>query len=117
MQTRKLTRQQSIERNSNIRQLRGMLPRLLSLVPADILSQLDQDRINIIKQLFVDIQNKLDEAKQNKFTCSNCNDTTNQKPTRNKQAWKCDFCKQSKWNTPNEQLFIYKSQSVQFSSN
>ena len=78
------------ERNWAICQLRGSLPRIVSIIPDDIPFS-DEDRVTL-KQLATKLLAALDASKVKRFTCSKCSNTTLLHQTTNKKAYHCDIC-------------------------
>ena len=79
----------SQDRNWKICQLRGFLPRLCGLIPAEI--NFSEAKRRRLEALAKEILTKLDEIKIKRFTCINCTPTAT-KRTRNKKAYLCDYC-------------------------
>jgi len=83
-----LTRKEAQQRNWNISQIRGVAPRLASIIPDDLQFEYTEDLRHILELLM----ERLNEVKVKKYTCSRCTDTTTLTETRNRQAVVCDVC-------------------------
>jgi len=81
-----------LKRNNDIRQLRGMLPRLIDLIPNDVIEKLDKEDIKQLNLILNKITNELNVVKKKRFTCENCN-PIHGKRTTNKRALMCDYCR------------------------
>jgi len=76
------------QRNWNIMQLRGMAPRMVSLIPDDI----KYKHKAVLKKVLESLVKDLDKVKVKKFTCAQCTDTTLLHLSKNKRAYCCDLC-------------------------
>jgi len=80
------------ERNWQIFQLKGILPRIIQLIPEDIKQDIGEDAIKELKTIIYKIRLSIENKKKVYFACSNCIDIKNKKPTKNKKAFTCDIC-------------------------
>ena len=100
-----MTKTEAQIRNWNISQLRSFLPRMQKLMPEDIENKIQQRDLKIFYSVAEKIVDCLRDIKKKNFTCNKCNNIKeNAKPTRNKLAYRCDFC-----NKYNEVLYTIKS--------
>ena len=81
------------QRNFNIMRLRGILPSIIKLIPADIAKRLEPVDLQCYREMSEAIINLIDEARIKRFTCSSCNTIKmDAKQTKNKKAHRCDYC-------------------------
>jgi len=92
-----MTRQEAQQRNWNIGNLRGQLPRLKKIIPADILARLDPQHLAEFLIMADIILQEIEQVKIKRFTCDSCHPHTS-RPTTNKKAYICDFC--GTWEEP-----------------
>jgi len=90
-------------RNQNIMQLRGILPRVASLIPKDVKKLMTDKDYADFKRISYFVYNLLDEVKKKNFVCKSCLEDERAVKTKNKKAIQCDKCRA--WDV---QLYIYK---------
>ena len=83
-------------RNHDIFRLRGCT-NLFKNLPTDVAKHLGDNAVYSLADLILKLEKTLDIVNQKQFICSAC---ANQqlrplsKPTKNKRAYKCDYCNQ-----------------------
>ena len=78
------------QRNWNICQLSGIIPRLVSIIPADI--KFSKAKKVRLQKLLTELEASIYNAKVKKYTCSSCTSVEELTLTTNKKAYKCDIC-------------------------
>ena len=92
-----MTQQEAQQRNWNIGNLLGQLPRLQFIIPADIKAKLPTEELAQFLTFAEVLLETLREAKVKRFTCDTCH-IHGKNPTKNKKAYKCEFC--GTWKEP-----------------
>jgi len=91
-------------RNWKIMQLRGVLPRLTSIIPDDIKARFTDMELLKFQTTADRIIHVLNQVKVIRFVCAGCKNKATTKLTKNKKAITCDIC--GDWRV--EELYIYK---------
>ena len=92
-----MTKREAQERNWNIGNLMGQLPRLKRIIPADIVARLDPQHFSEFLAMADIILQEIQQVKIKRFTCEYCH-THTPRPTTNEKAYQCDFC--GTWDKP-----------------
>jgi len=87
-----LKQKNTLERNSKIRQLRGILPRLTQLIPEDVAKLFGDSDMIVLRRMQYELIELLNNVKKKNFTCPICNDVSRLRKTKSKRAITCDYC-------------------------
>ena len=79
-------------RNKNILQLRGMLPRVASLIPDDVKRYMTREELVNFSKTADSILKILNMVKVVRFVCADCAEESETRITKNKKATACDVC-------------------------
>ena len=87
-----MTQRKAQERNNNIRQLRGILPRVYSIIPDDVKTHMSKKELDQFEKTAENILEVLDKVKIKHYTCESCSDVSKLRPARSKKFLYCDYC-------------------------
>jgi hypothetical protein len=92
-----MTKKEAYMRNWNICRLMGQLPRIGDRIPQDIKDKLPAEELAQFTAFAKVLLKEIQDAKRKRFTCDTCH-KHGKNPTKNKEAYECDFC--GTWDKP-----------------